>query len=175
MGLASSVLVTYDDDAPDRNGKRAGDEGAAYWVKALSHAFQWLPWAHDVNEMLQQGIDIRQWLGLGINIAYVAVLPNASSENPIQLDVASGARLTGDNLSSTCGICSTKAEFYSADELAYRGAHWQERQGALSSGYEQFMSVVNRIAVIFPGGCDITVLPTGEPFPASKQQRVYTP
>jgi len=173
MGLASRVLVAYDDDAPDRNGKRAGDEGAAYWVKALPHAFQWLPWAHDVNEMLQQGIDIRQWLGLGINIASVAMLPSASSEDPLQ--AASETRLTDDNFSSTCSISSAKAEFYSAHGIAYRGAHCQERQGTLSSGYEQFMSVVNRIAAIFPGGCDITVLPTGEPFPSSKQQRIHTP
>jgi DNA primase len=176
MGLASRVLVAYDDDAPDRNGKRAGDEGAAYWVKALSHAFPWLPWAHDVNEMLQQGIAIRQWLGLGMNIASAAMLPNASSKNPLQVDAAAEARLTGDNFSSTCSISSAKAEFYSANGRAYRGGvDWQERPGALSSGYEQFMSVVNRIAAIFPGGCNITVLPTGEPFPASKQQRVYTP
>ena len=69
MGLASRVLVAYDDDPPDRKGKHAGDEGAAYWVKTLPHALQWLPWAHDVNEMLQQGQDLRAWAALGMHIA----------------------------------------------------------------------------------------------------------
>jgi DNA primase len=69
IGLASHVLVAYDDDPPDRNRKRAGDEGAAYWVKALPHALQWLPWAHDVNEMLQRGQDLRAWATLGVHVA----------------------------------------------------------------------------------------------------------
>ena len=69
MGLASRVLVAYDDDHPDRKGKHAGDEGAAYWVKTLPHALQWLPWAHDVNEMLQQGQDLGAWATLGMHVA----------------------------------------------------------------------------------------------------------
>jgi DNA primase len=55
MALASCVLVAYDDDLADSNGSRAGDAGAVYWVQTLPHAVRWLPWAHDVNEMLTSG------------------------------------------------------------------------------------------------------------------------
>ncbi len=64
---ASCVLVAYDDDPADGKGKRAGDAGAAYWVKSLSHAIRWLPWAHDVNEMLTLGQDLCAWVALGVS------------------------------------------------------------------------------------------------------------
>jgi hypothetical protein len=76
MGLASCVLVAYDDDALDSNSKRAGDAGAAYWVEALPHAVHWLPWAHDVNDMLTAGQDLRAWVELGVAVA-------AAHENPV--------------------------------------------------------------------------------------------
>ncbi len=72
MVLASPVLVAYDDDVPDRNGKRAGEEGASYSEKTLPHALQWLPWAHDLNEMLTQGYDLLAWITLGIAVAAAA-------------------------------------------------------------------------------------------------------
>ena len=73
MGLASLVLVAYDEDVPDRGGKRAGEEGAAYWEKTLPHALRWLPWAHDLNEMLTQGHDLLTWITLGIAVAAAAM------------------------------------------------------------------------------------------------------
>ena len=76
MGLASCVLVAYDDDPPDRNGTRAGDAGATYWVETLPHAVRWLPWAHDVNDMLTAGQDIRAWIKLGVAVV-------AAHENPV--------------------------------------------------------------------------------------------
>ncbi len=69
MGLASCVLVAYDDDPAGPNGKRAGDAGAAYWVQMLPHAMRWLPWAHDVNDMLTSGQDLRAWTTLGLTVA----------------------------------------------------------------------------------------------------------
>ncbi len=72
MGLASLMLVAYDEDVPDRNGKRVGEEGAAYWERTLPHALQWLPWAHDLNEMLTQGHDLSAWITLGITVAAAA-------------------------------------------------------------------------------------------------------
>jgi hypothetical protein len=79
MGLASCVLVAYDDDAPNRNGKRAGDAGSAYWMRILPHAIRWMPWAHDLNEMLTLRQDIRAWVTLGVAVA-------ASNETPVQVD-----------------------------------------------------------------------------------------
>ncbi len=69
LWLVSHVLVSYDDDAPDKHGKRAGDEAAKYWLKALPHAVQWLPWSHDLNTMLVEGKDLRAWLQLGLDSA----------------------------------------------------------------------------------------------------------
>ena len=79
MGLASCVLVAFDDDPPDRNGKRAGDAGSAYWMRILPHAIRWMPWAHDLNEMLTQRQDIRAWVTLGVAVA-------AFNENAVQFD-----------------------------------------------------------------------------------------
>lgn len=69
LASPSPVLVAYDDDAPDKNGKRAGDEGAKYWLNALPHASQWMPWSHDINDMLTSGVDLRAWLQLGLDSA----------------------------------------------------------------------------------------------------------
>ena len=74
MGLASLVLVAYDEDVADRNGKGSGEEGTAYWEKILPHALRWPPWAHDLNEMLTQGHDLPTWIALGIAVA-VAAMP----------------------------------------------------------------------------------------------------
>jgi len=72
MGMASFVLVAYDDDVSDKNGKRAGEEGALYWERMLPHAMCWPPWRHDLNEMVQQGHDLRTWIELGVTVAATA-------------------------------------------------------------------------------------------------------
>ncbi|HET8852742.1 MAG TPA: hypothetical protein VFN02_09455 [Ktedonobacteraceae bacterium] len=77
MGMASSVLVAYDEDVPDRSGKRAGEEGVLYWERTLPHALRWPPWMHDVNEMVQQGHDLRTWIELGLAVAAIALAPTA--------------------------------------------------------------------------------------------------
>jgi len=71
MKRAPWVLIAYDDDLAGSNGKRAGDAGAVYWVRTLPQAIRWTPWAHDVNEMLQCGQDLRQWVELGREVALV--------------------------------------------------------------------------------------------------------
>jgi DNA primase len=43
MAIASPVLVAYDEDVADRNGNRAGEEGATYWEKTLPHTLRWPP------------------------------------------------------------------------------------------------------------------------------------
>ncbi len=57
--LASRVLVAYDAD-------EAGDREAAFWTRTLPHASRWRPWAKDTNAMLEQGLDILEWLVLGL-------------------------------------------------------------------------------------------------------------
>ncbi len=57
--LASRVLVAYDAD-------EAGDRESAFWTRTLPHASRWRPWAKDTNAMLEQGLDLLEWLVLGL-------------------------------------------------------------------------------------------------------------
>jgi len=75
MKWAPMVLVAYDDDRVDKNGKHAGDNGATYWMKTLPQAIRWSPWAHDLNEMLQFGQDLREWVECGRAVASTQALP----------------------------------------------------------------------------------------------------
>ena len=79
MKRAPWALIAFDDDLPGSNGKRAGDAGAVYWVRVLPQAIRWPPWAHDVNEMLQFGQDLRRWVELG---RAVALVERSSVEDP---------------------------------------------------------------------------------------------
>jgi len=79
MAMAPFVLVAYDEDAPDRNGKCAGEEAALYWERVLPHAVRWLPWTHDLNEMVQQGHDLRTWVKLGVAVAANVGIEEAAS------------------------------------------------------------------------------------------------
>ena len=82
MGLASLVLVAYDEDVPDKNGKRSGEEGATYWESTLPHAMRWPPWMHDLNEMMQQGYNLYTWVELGVAVA-TTVLASATPEQGV--------------------------------------------------------------------------------------------
>ena len=57
--LASRVLIAYDAD-------EAGDTASAFWTRTLPHATRWRPWAKDANAMLVQGLDLLEWLVLGL-------------------------------------------------------------------------------------------------------------
>jgi hypothetical protein len=93
MGLASLVLVAYDEDVPDKNGKRSGEEGATYWESTLPHALRWPPWMHDLNEMMQQGYILRTWVELGVAVA-ATVLASAAPEQGVH---------QGDQYVGLCG------------------------------------------------------------------------
>lgn len=69
--LASFTLLGFDND---ENG--AGDNAASFWLDTLPDAMRWTPFAHDVNDMLQQNISIREWVEMGINLA---TMPNTST------------------------------------------------------------------------------------------------
>ena len=63
---SSTVLVAFDDDEPDNEGIRAGDNGASWWIANVPHAIRRTPWAHDINDMLNEGMNIREWIELGL-------------------------------------------------------------------------------------------------------------
>ena len=104
MGLASCVLVAYDDDPAGPNGKSAGDAGAAYWVQMLPHALRWLPWAHDVNDMLTSGQDLRAWTTLGLAVA-------ASREQTVPLDPSRHAETVDEG----CSVQESTVTVHSSD------------------------------------------------------------
>ena len=63
INKALYTLIAFDDDE-EKNGKRAGDEGALYWLGVLPRSLQILPWEHDVNDMLKAGIPLQEWVTL---------------------------------------------------------------------------------------------------------------
>ena len=63
---ASHVLLAFDTD-------EAGDHGAQEWLNVLPQAFRWLPWSHDCNDMLKQGLPIRLWVEQGLQTAHVEI------------------------------------------------------------------------------------------------------
>jgi hypothetical protein len=62
LALAPLVLVAMDND-PDPT---KGEQGAAYWLGALSNAKRWRPYWKDANQMAQDGCDLRSWALAGL-------------------------------------------------------------------------------------------------------------
>ncbi|WP_376793787.1 DNA polymerase [Thermogemmatispora sp.] len=74
---AAPVLVAFDHDAGQ------GDAAARYWLEALgARAWRWRPIGKDVNEMLQQGQDLRAWVETGVRLAQTACLHQREEARP---------------------------------------------------------------------------------------------
>jgi len=68
---ASQVLLGFDSD-------NAGSEAIAYWHDIFGDkAVVWPPYSHDINQMLQDGKNIRQWVETGLSIATTPLQPLA--------------------------------------------------------------------------------------------------
>lgn len=63
LALADQILLAFDDDQPDKNGKRAGDVAAAEWLKVFPKARRLRPTHHDITDMWKAGQDIVAWVG----------------------------------------------------------------------------------------------------------------
>jgi hypothetical protein len=63
LRTASIVLQAFDDDA-------AGEAGAEEWREALpeGRCTRWAPLAHDINQMLQEGQPVREWVVAGLQM-----------------------------------------------------------------------------------------------------------
>lgn len=57
------VLIAYD---ADEGGEKAMKD---YWLKYLPQSLPWQPWAKDVNAMFLEGMDLKEWLSMGIELA----------------------------------------------------------------------------------------------------------
>ncbi len=74
LAQAAHILQCFDTDD-------AGERGAQEWIQALSseRCTRWTPWAHDVNQMLQDRQPVRLWIETGLQMI--------STENePVQGD-----------------------------------------------------------------------------------------
>jgi hypothetical protein len=84
IAQAPVVLIGFDADG----GK--GEKGAKYWREHVPHSLLWLPWTKDglnikdVNDMYLGGIDIREWLLTGIELASTFTEPSPPPEQPAQ-------------------------------------------------------------------------------------------
>lgn len=175
MNEASHVLVAFDDDELDKNGKRAGDVGAKHWTTALERGTRWLPWCHDVNDMLLQGVDIPQWVRLGVAVAMASCPPVVCNE---EQETEEGSELSLPVESALCSVCldagmerealpdDYKGEMYCAE---HHPAHQQAQPDqvqpsetpALSEDErrQQFMQSAQHIADELPDGCTVRLNP----------------
>lgn len=55
LNKASEVLIAFDSD-------EAGEKAAEYWFEALPNARRLRPYWEDANAMLQDGVDLKQWV-----------------------------------------------------------------------------------------------------------------
>lgn len=106
--LADIVLVAYDDDNPDTSGKRAGDSGAQFWLDTLPHAVRWLPWQHDLNDMLTEGKDIQAWLSIGVEAAALTLAPVPVAANKAQERMVIHEVTYRPDVCSDCGSRSVR-------------------------------------------------------------------
>lgn len=69
LAVAPVILASFDNDAPEK-----GDQAAAYWLEVLTgFSIRWRPLAKDPTEMIQQGIDVRNWVERGLDAALEVV------------------------------------------------------------------------------------------------------
>lgn len=60
LAITPLVLVAFDNE-PDK-----GDKAAGYWLDALTNAKRWRPYWNDVNNMAQDGANVRSWVEAGL-------------------------------------------------------------------------------------------------------------
>src|SRR5258708_2928887 len=83
--LADFVLLGFDIDE-----NIAGGNARKAWHETLSNSMPWPPFSHDCNQMLQEKIDIRQWVEMGINLATMPVAsPVSNEQSEVQQDASS--------------------------------------------------------------------------------------
>ena len=56
---ASDVLIAFDSDD-------AGEKASEFWFEALPNSKRLRPYWDDANAMLQEGVDLKQWVTAGI-------------------------------------------------------------------------------------------------------------
>jgi len=61
LSLLPHTLISYDND-------EAGNKAAHWWIKQLGNAKRWRPYWGDVNQLAQDGVNVRRWIWQGLQI-----------------------------------------------------------------------------------------------------------
>lgn len=106
LGMCSEVLIGFDADA-------AGDAAAPWWLDALApRARRWRPWLSDPSQMLQDGMDVRQWALAGLGRAEAG--PLTFTGEPLAYWRDEAARGCAASLGRLRGICAAQGASYAA-------------------------------------------------------------
>ncbi len=104
-----SMLVRQQDILIAFDAEDAGDTAARWWLERLENAQRLQPWWSDVNQMLQDGADLRDWLATGLSSVQPTLAP---PEKEIPMN---------------CCVCGKEVEYYSPQGEAFCENHWEER------------------------------------------------
>jgi hypothetical protein len=166
--LADVVLLGFDND---ENG--AGDTAASFWLDTLPNAMRWTPWSHDCNQMLQEKIDIRQWVEMGINLATMPnTLPTTTDTTSTQQDALSPSDEEIDGIDNqqepliccVCGMDLNNVEINAYIdpediEKAYCENDWNLWELSHYQNVEEFAQYVGALGVSVMGDCTVTIIP----------------
>jgi hypothetical protein len=125
LSLASHLFVAFDND----QGK--GEGAATYWLDVFEDkASLWLPWAKDINDMLQESMDIAAWAALGRQIASNAPgVPIEENRRDHSQESVIPTQPTIETHESLCSACldedrETPASFVGPDDIMYCRSHY---------------------------------------------------
>lgn len=149
LASCNQVLVCYDNDAP---GEKAAN---AYWLAELGNARRWRPWLQDANAMETEGLDVANWLRLGLEEPEKSVLESTA------------------DACCVCGAVMTSEDdwqfYYDTNGACYCEEHWTsslpDTQQRNQDGHvvyavvtqshdpkDQLVAVAHKIADAWPGG-----------------------
>jgi hypothetical protein len=122
LALASHILMAFDND----QGK--GEAAAMYWLEVFGDkASLWLPWAKDINDMLQERMDIAAWVNLGIQLTSPARVEKNGDDHPQESAIPAQPAISTHG--SLCALClneerETPASFVRPDGIMYCKFHY---------------------------------------------------
>ena len=147
LALASHILVAFDND----QGK--GEAAAMYWLDVFEDkASLWLPWAKDINDMLQERMNIAAWVATGTKLASSAPIEENRDDHLQERIIPAQPAIETDG--SLCFAClnedrETPASFVGPDDIMYCQSHYD---GLPSEIHRADMEVfAERCRQAFPG------------------------
>lgn len=81
LALASLVLVAFDNED-------VGDKASVWWLDKLPNARRWRPYWSDINQMAQDGADVRAWAVAGLDNLSFPSEPQPETPEPSPVEFA---------------------------------------------------------------------------------------